>query len=171
MKYSKLDLGTIEAIVNKLGGMEGVKRFLRGDTEVMIKNHIINCDIDPYLPDGWEIEEHIKGGEFHWNLDNVKLHLCDEQEQGFIEGNKLRKKLKTQPILNACVLDYLLANPQLIPEEWKGKYVFFWGTIYRHSDGDLYVRYLCWLGDRWGWNDDWLDGYWDDNNPAVVSCK
>lgn len=30
MKYSKLDLGQIEAIVNKLGGMEGVKLFLSG---------------------------------------------------------------------------------------------------------------------------------------------
>ena len=31
MKYSDLDLGTIEAIMNKLGGMEGAKRFLRGE--------------------------------------------------------------------------------------------------------------------------------------------
>ncbi|NVN96968.1 hypothetical protein HXX01_01925 [Candidatus Nomurabacteria bacterium] len=28
MKYNKLDLGTIEALVNKLGGMEGVNKFL-----------------------------------------------------------------------------------------------------------------------------------------------
>lgn len=31
MKYPSLDLGTIEAMVNKLGGMEGVQSFLRGD--------------------------------------------------------------------------------------------------------------------------------------------
>jgi len=34
MKYAKLDLGTIEAIVNKLGGMDGVKRFLAGELTV-----------------------------------------------------------------------------------------------------------------------------------------
>lgn len=34
MKYAKLDLGTIEAVVNKLGGMEGVQRFLRGELTV-----------------------------------------------------------------------------------------------------------------------------------------
>lgn len=34
MKYSKLDLGTIEAVVNKLGGMEGVQKFLRGELMV-----------------------------------------------------------------------------------------------------------------------------------------
>lgn len=35
MKYNGLTLGQIEAIVNKMGGMEGVKRFLSG--ELMIK--------------------------------------------------------------------------------------------------------------------------------------
>ncbi len=32
MKYGELNLGQIEAVVNKLGGMEGVKRFLSGET-------------------------------------------------------------------------------------------------------------------------------------------
>jgi len=34
-KYPRLDLGTIEAVVNKLGGMEGLGRFLRGETSVV----------------------------------------------------------------------------------------------------------------------------------------
>ena len=34
MKYPKLELGTIEAVVNKLGGMDGVQRFLRGELTV-----------------------------------------------------------------------------------------------------------------------------------------
>ena len=32
MKYGELTLGQVEAVVNKLGGMEGVKRFLSGET-------------------------------------------------------------------------------------------------------------------------------------------
>ncbi len=35
MKYNKLDLGTVEAIVNKLGGIEGVKTFLSGRTGIV----------------------------------------------------------------------------------------------------------------------------------------
>ncbi len=35
MKYGELTLGQVEAIVNKLGGMDGVQRFLRG--ELVIK--------------------------------------------------------------------------------------------------------------------------------------
>ncbi|MFA4999607.1 MAG: hypothetical protein WC519_02700 [Parcubacteria group bacterium] len=31
MKYSELTLGTVEAVVNKLGGMEGVQAFLRDE--------------------------------------------------------------------------------------------------------------------------------------------
>ena len=37
MKYSKLDLGTMEAIINKLGGMEGARKFLREDTEKCVE--------------------------------------------------------------------------------------------------------------------------------------
>lgn len=35
-KYPDLSLGQIEAIANKLGGMEGIERFLRGETEVVM---------------------------------------------------------------------------------------------------------------------------------------
>ncbi|MDE2000947.1 MAG: hypothetical protein KGI60_00060 [Patescibacteria group bacterium] len=35
MKYGDLTLGKAEAIVNKLGGMEGVKRFLAGELELV----------------------------------------------------------------------------------------------------------------------------------------
>jgi hypothetical protein len=38
----------------------------------------------------------------------------------------------------------------------------------RNSDGKLYVRYLNWNGDRWNWNDNWLDNDFDDQNPAAV---
>ncbi|MAF59777.1 hypothetical protein CL631_02955, partial [bacterium] len=34
----------------------------------------INCDANPHIPDGWSVEEHQKGGAFHWNAANVALH-------------------------------------------------------------------------------------------------
>ena len=34
MKYGELNLGQIEAVINKLGGMDGVNRFLRGELSV-----------------------------------------------------------------------------------------------------------------------------------------
>ncbi|MFC1756748.1 hypothetical protein ACFLZC_01135 [Patescibacteria group bacterium] len=39
MKYGELNFGQVEAIVNKLGGMEGVDRFLRGETTISEPEH------------------------------------------------------------------------------------------------------------------------------------
>jgi len=38
---------------------------------------------------------------------------------------------------------------------------------HRNRDGNLYVRYLYWNGDRWDWNDNWLDNDWNSDNPAA----
>lgn len=129
---------------------------------------VINCDADPFVPDGWKVEEHRKGGMFEWNPDNVRLYFSNKQKNGScIGGHDLRKELADQPVLNANVLDYLLAE-HLIPDEWKGKYIFFWGTIYRDSDGNLYVRYLYCCGFRWSWEYCRLSNNWSDGYPAAV---
>ncbi len=150
MKYGGLTLGQIEAIVNKLGGMEGVQKFLSGALMVT-RLHIIDCDAKPFIPHGWCIEEHKKGGQLIFDSSKILLHRSlDQQSRGSIGGNKLREELENKPTLNASVLDYLLAHPELIPEEWtKCKYgdehrIFFFGTIYRNSeeDGRVYVRCL-----------------------------
>lgn len=132
------------------------------------ESHVIDCDASPHFRGGWEIEEHIKGGQLEWNPDEVKLWLCDEQKGSSIEGNELRKLLKGKPVLNACVLEYLLANPHLIPKEWKDKKVFFWGTIYRDSDGNLYVRHLWWGGAGWFWSSTWLESHWWDKRLVAI---
>lgn len=148
-----------------------VRSVILGRAEVVIKRHLIDCDADPYVPSGWKVEEHIKGGQFEWDPTRVKLYLSDKQKDGAIEGNKLRKELKGKPAFNANVLDYLLANPNLIPEEWKGKAVFFWGTIYRDSGGSLCVRCLVWDGGGWLWCSNWLGSDWGDLSPAAVPAS
>jgi len=133
----------------------------------------IDLDTDPFVPDDkdyqWSVEEHQKGGQFQWDAAKVKLYLdSGQKDRKLVTGNKLREALAKEPIFNANLLDYLLANPHLIPEEWKGRYVFFWGTIYRHWDGSLFVRYLGWHGDGWYYTFGWLDGGWDGDAPALV---
>lgn len=171
MKYSKLDLGTIEAIVNKLGGMEGVQRFLRGETSVTELENLIDCDTQPFIPNGWSVEEHVFGGQFSFNPTKVELYLSKKQKNYSIIGSDLRKELKGRKVLNANVLDYLLVHPELIPNDWRGKCVFFWGTIYRDSDGRLYVRYLDWYGFKWSWRYCWLDGYFYSGSPAILAVS
>lgn len=183
-KYADVSLGTVEAVFNKLGGVDGIKRFLAGNVDVVIKDHVINCGVDPYKPDGWNVESHQDQGEMKLTRDGDNLYLDGKKIEFFlspnqaegksIKGDNLRKELEGKPVLNACVLDYLREHPELIPESWKvdekgrPRYIFFWGTIYRNSDGDLCVRCLCWFGDGWHWDYDWLDVGWLVDRPAAV---
>ena len=155
--------------------LASVRNVIRGYASIMVLEHVIDCDVTPFVPSGWKVEEHQKGGALRWDKERQKdaLFLAIAQKSGRIEGNKLRKELELakEPVLNANVLDYLLANPHLIPEEWKGKYVFFWGTIYRDSIGGLCVRCLRWNGDEWSWSYRWLDDVWHGNYPAALRAS
>ena len=153
---ANLTAGQLNAIVKKLGGYEEALRFLRGETSVPEPEHLINCDADPFIPEGWRVEEHQKSGQINFNPTKTELYLSKKQKNGVISGNDLRKELKGKSVLNANVLDYLLAHPRLIPDSWKGKYVFCLGTVYRNSYGRLFVRGLCWNGAKWYWLWLWL---------------
>ena len=133
--------------------------------------HFIDCDKDPVIPEGMTIEKHIKGGQFVWDLSKIELYLSEKQKNGFIYGNDLYKELENKPILNACVLDYLLEHQELIPDAWKSKYVYFWGTIYRDSSGSLYVRCVYWSGGQWCVRYHYLGSSWRCSNPAAVSAS
>jgi hypothetical protein len=170
MKYGELNLGQIEAIVNKLGGMEGVRRLLAGEGRLVYNRHLVDLDADAFVPEDWKVESHQKGGQFVWSPEKVKLYLSPEQKgDGYIEGNKLRKELGRERVMNANLLDCLLKSPELIPGEWKGKVVFFWGTIYRSSADKLCVRYLRFDEGGWCWGFRWLDLGWSSDSPAVVA--
>lgn len=128
---------------------------------------IFNDNKKPIIPKGydWKVEKHEKHGKI--DLSKLELHLEPEQKKGYIKGEVLAERMKGKG-LNANVLDFLLENLELIPESWKGKYVYFWGTIYRDPDGDLCVRCLDWRGGGWYWGSDWLVGDWDSRGPAAV---
>jgi hypothetical protein len=162
----------LDALCARKDLLQAIPKLLRGEAELNLVRHMIDCEAYPFTPDGWKVEEHKKDKKMVWSQTSVKLHFANSQKDGnIIKGDELRKELKDESVLNANVLDYLLKNPQLIPEEWKDKAVFFWGTIYRNSDGDLCVRYLYW-GDRsWNWNYGWLVNIWNSNLPALVSVS
>lgn len=140
--------------------------------------HAVDCDATPKTPSGWKIDEHRPMGQVTLENRNGKLFangkevvrfLSPNQNNGrTIRGHELRKELADKPVLNACVRDYLLEHPGLIPEDWKQGITYFWGTIYRNSDGYLYVTCLHWNGDRWRWDYYWLDGDWYASEPAAV---
>ncbi len=143
---------------------------MENQVKAEIEKNIIDCDASPFIHDGWSVYpgNHIKGGQLEWDPGKIELWLSQEQKNSSIPGHELRKQLVEQKPLNANVLDYLLANPHLIPEKWKGQYVFFWGTIYRGRRGNLLVRCLCWSSDAWHGHYHWLGNRWTDGHPALV---
>lgn len=143
-----------------------------GHAEIKMVEHLIDCDVDPFVPDGWSVEEHKKGGKIQSDVSKIELWLAKGQQNSkVIGGNKLREELKGKKVLNANVLDYLLAHQNLIPEEWKVKAIFFWGTIYRDLGGRLCVRYLRWGGGVWDWYSHWLVGVCSGTQPAALRAS
>jgi len=167
--------------VKKLSEGDTLQHFLsviQGKTEILFKQKsmydnpkcIINCDADPILvADGYEVVEHRKHGRLEWNPPGrVGLYLSNKQKgQEGIGGDELRKELVDKPVLNANVLDCLLANPYLIPDYWKDEHVVFWGTIYRNRT-DLFVRCLYWGLSGYSWVYCILDEPWYRDLPAAM---
>ena len=148
---------------------DAIHDVVLGHAEIKPIEHLIDCDADPFIPSDWSVDEHQKGGQIQFDSSKIELWLAkDQQKSKSMEGNKLRKELQSRKVLNANVLDYLLAHPELIPESWKDKYVYFWGTIYCSSGGGLYVRCLCWGDGRWDWDYRWLDRAWGGGIPAAL---
>ena len=132
--------------------------------------HIIDCDIVPNLPAyGLKVVQQ-KIGKVIWVPTKIGLYLSKEQAEGkIVKGFDLREIIQTQNVLSANVLDFLLANPELIPENWRDKYIYFWGTIYKDENEDLCVRCLD-LRRKDGrfWACPWLGKGWNMETPAAV---
>jgi hypothetical protein len=182
--YDKMGLDAEQAQRLNERGDELVSGFkeLLGNLAAVAVGDVVDCDADASIPSGynWTIERHIKGGKVRLERrgDNlyvdgkkIVLHLVKRQTgNGVVQGYELRKELENGKLvlLNANILDYLLDHPEMIPDSWKGKAIFFWGTVYRSSDGDLRVRCLYWDGGRWGWHCGWLGLVWCFSGPAAV---
>jgi hypothetical protein len=164
--------GDVTELRSKIPQLREFKGVLAGTAEIVVVRHVIDFDANPFVPEGWTVEEHIRGGQPEWDPTKVALYLSEGQQDGkWIRGHQLREELKGKPVYNANLLDYLLAHPELIQKEWKGKPVFFWGTIYRSPDGNLHVRSLDWRGDGWFWDFRWLGSGFHGSRPAAVPAS
>jgi hypothetical protein len=148
-------------------------------------SHIIDLDADPYipvpdLPDYFpknhpsrciSVAKHIRIGRLPWDPKKIWLYRAPRQtDSNPIYGKDLwDRDLVYRHVLNANLLDYLLAYPELIPEEWKECDVFFWGTIYKNecSEPNL-VRCLRWSVDKWEPKIELLISFWNDRMPAAI---
>jgi hypothetical protein len=151
-----------------------IKDVLEGRSEIKPREYEVDLDADPFIPfANWSVKEQKRGGQFKYDPTKVVLYLDKEQKNGkHIDGNKLHKKFANRDVFNANLLDFFLKNIHLIPESWKGQYVFFRGTIYQgNGDCFLYIRCLFWENSKWHDSFRWFDDNWRGNHSTAVRCK
>lgn len=124
---------------------------------------LIDCDVMPYIPDGWTVNTHHKGGEIEFDPAKVQFYQSKRQKSGgTIPIKDLIAETEGKRRGNACILDHLLANSNLIPEDWKFnedgsiRYIYFMDTQYSVEGGGVYVRSLSWRARQWDWGFDHL---------------
>jgi hypothetical protein len=153
------------------------------------KSYGIDLDADPvYVPAGFEVVEHIRGGLLNWvpTRPKIELYFTAEQRKGIVDGEKVLADLEKfdGTLVNANALDYFIAmlpsKPWILPEEWKlvelhrSKHILFWGTRYRY-EGAICVRSLNWSADArervWKEGHCWVDNRLNSQFPAAVVRK
>jgi hypothetical protein len=150
--------------------LKQLKSILSGSATVKLR-YMIDDGGRSTIEQGWSIEyNHSLFGKFEWDESKAKLYLSLQQRNGNIRASILRRQLTRKPVLNAAVLDFLLAHPEMIPEDWKMRgNICFWGTVYCDPHGALRVRHLFW-GDKEGWCECYgsLDIAHDDRYPIAI---
>jgi hypothetical protein len=164
--------------IAKLAGIEEpIDEPVAREDQPYAEKHIIDCDKDPFCPDWLKVENHKRGGQIAFDPEKIELYLTERQKTEWVNSTDVQKELEGRNVLNANVLDYLLAHPELIPESWKkdengnARFIYFWGTIYRDSGDRLCVRCLYWGVGRWDWDRSWLGAGFVGQVPAAVFAK
>ncbi|PIT94981.1 hypothetical protein COT98_01540 [Candidatus Falkowbacteria bacterium CG10_big_fil_rev_8_21_14_0_10_39_9] len=109
----------------------------------------VDLDAKPYAISNMAVKEHRRDGFYRFRNKKVSLFISEKQKGGGVGGPELMQELADKPVLNANLLDHLLDHSRFIPNTWKGKYIYFWGTIYESPNGVLWVRYLYWEYGKW----------------------
>jgi hypothetical protein len=147
----------------------------------VVEGDLVDCDAYEChgYPNGYVVEHQRLGklklkscdGELYAN--GVRIILCrsrKQQARGSIRGCKLLKELRGKPVLNACVCEYLVKHPCLIPDLWSGTHVHFWGTI-DNVGGKSYVPGI-WRSpvcdNRWIYSGSPLDRPFGPDDVAAV---
>jgi hypothetical protein len=156
--------------------IKSLKELQKIGENAFFGKNIINSDIEPTCPLDMRVVEHLKMGNVE--LSKLKLFYSKEQNRfGGIKGGMYRRSLmNSQKLINASILDWFETNPELIPESWKFtsndgfQIISFFGTIYAHINGNLYVRTMFFneKENLWYFGRCWIGDYWERNNPVVI---
>jgi len=194
MKYPDARAGDWEAVWNKLGGVDGVVRFLRGETMIVPVSTIpssesvnqifrLNAPFDPltFIGPEWEevTEERDTRAEVmdHLDLDMVQFVLTLKKGESTVDGEERLRRLKdTKWIrLGGKALKACWKKRHLLPESWKrddaGKirYIIFDGVVLIRPNGGRCSPSMHFDGNDWQRGYDSLhNSYGTSGQSAVI---
>ena len=84
MKYPDLSLGQIEAIVNRLGGIEGAMSFLR-DERVLQEKQTSRGSFSIHIDYSQSLADMIKAGKYDWKNDDITEKRFPLKGKGSVE--------------------------------------------------------------------------------------
>ena len=148
MKYKNITWGQTEAVFNKLGGEEGVKRFLSGETVVsapILPNKTNNCVFkNDKTKDAWQLIADIKpSGIFTPDFLSVL-----EPKENLIDTDTVFARTWTFKS-GQCDLEWLEANQYLIPKNKQKCRIYALRTIWQDNMGRLRIPCLRWIDGVW----------------------
>ncbi len=91
MKYGEVTFGQVEALINKMGGMDAFLSVLRGTAKVIVQTiistvtHTFTVSVDEMQ----SVEELVKAGNFNWSNDNITSKNFPKQKK----GQKMEKEI------------------------------------------------------------------------------
>lgn len=83
-------------------------------------------------------------------MDATSFKFFDQQVSGRFDEKKIQRYLRGQKVLDVNSLIYFLKNQYLIPEKYKNKRIYFWGTIYALGEAS-YVLTIFWHKESEKW--------------------
>lgn len=144
--------GWNEHLIDELCNGDTLNNFQKVMTgkALVVESHevIIDPELAPRVPPGWEVVKHLEGEFFRWHPDKVDRAMVNEYGEVPTGRRILRESLTERPWLNASFLDFLLGHKYFIPKYWRGM-TLFPGTIYRSTNMERGVRYLLRRLDGW----------------------
>lgn len=166
--WSAIEAQTAQAIIlDPKGAGANFTKFIQQGARVLngTGKLMVDYSVKPSLI-SLAVESHVDRSDIA-EIDISKLTRVQmlKSDESSITGNEYLKRLKESgaPMLDVRVMEELLKpeNQHLIPEDWKKGLTYFFGTIFRFSDGHLCAPCLGWSDGEWRWVYRWLGGGWD----------
>ncbi len=188
IKYGDVNLGQIEAVLNKIGGEAAIPRLLAGELVVVERkpptpkpevplDTIIRVDrsVRPVYPDWMKKVMHpeLEGaGPSEYDLATVEQWLHDDQKKGVVVGNRIYDHLKKTDTLKTCLglrdgEEIKKKGIEVFRKFFGGKAVFLWASVVRGRVGGLRVPCLVGRGGEVVVDWDWLAYDWFAYYPAA----